>query len=156
MIYTTIVEPDKYPFITKGYYYPYKSTSNDVAGFLFNTVKKLENDRKKIKGQERIIKQYFTKDSAITPNEFQKEIPTATLVNVDEKLQHFVIYDPDYPNHPYDDFDVFVLTETDRIAKLLAMILVPQAKPATEGGRRQKYYKKTKKSKRGKRKTRRA
>jgi hypothetical protein len=159
MIYTTITDLDKYPFITEGYYYPYKSKSNDVAGFLFNTVKKLENDRQKINGQQGIIKPYFTKRSIIPPNEFHTRIPTATLENVDKhpRFQSGVIYDPDYPDEPYEDFDEFVYIETDRIAKLLEMKLASQAKPATEGGRRQKYYKKTIcKTKRGKRKTRRA
>ena len=156
MVYSTIYDLDKYPFITKGYYYPFKSKSNDVAGFLFNTVMKLENDRKKINGQQGIIKPYFTKSSTIKENEFHTRIPTATLENVDTypTFQSGVIYDPEYPHEPYLDFDEFVDTETDRIAKLLEMKLAPQAKPATEGGRRQKYYKKTiRKTKRGKRKT---
>ena len=156
MVYSKIIDLDKYPYITEGYYYPYKSKTNDVAGFLFNTVKKLENDRKKINGQQGIIKPYFTKSSTITPNEFHRRIPTATLENVDTDptFKSGVIYDPEYPDEPFDDFDEFVYTETDRIAKLLELKVVSQAPPATEGGRRQRYYKQTiRKTKRGKRKT---
>jgi len=143
MKYTKITDLDKYEFITEGYYYPYKSTHNDVAGFLFTTVKKLENERKKINGQQGIVKTYYTKRSAITPNHFHANIPTAKLIDVDKfpQFESGVIYDPAYPDEPFDEFNEFVDIETSRIENFLESKLYGGRRLSKRGKRQLKKRK---------------
>ena len=150
----TYLHKHEYPFIEEGSYYSFKSSNNGAFGYTLNKVKELENNRKTINGQQGIIKTYYTKKSAITPQAFHVQIPTAKLVDVDKfpGFQGSVFYDGERQT-PYE-FDKFIQVETDRIKTFL-----PPNSVSEGGYRRKKYYKKrlinTKRKGLHKRKTRR-
>jgi len=150
----TFINVDSFPLHKKGFYYTSKARNNSGFGFTLNNVRRLENSRKVQNGQQTKIKEYYTKNGNITPNQFHTEIPSATLINLDKYklIQPNIFYDPMDLTRALT-FDELVAKETNRINDFITLV----SETSSGGGyRRMKHYKKTKKSRRGKRKTRRA